>query len=175
MKALLFLLMATCMLSACGTKTESTATADSVAIDSVLADTPAPAMLAFSPITGYAVKNSVSLSDSVNFIFLSNQEELDGKFVGDPAASTSLAKPDFVINYNVAVVCLPSRQMTTIVVDKVELGDAINVYLTIRRGEQHAVAAKATHLFAIERRDGYGTIQFYVNGKESGAIMLPVN
>jgi hypothetical protein len=171
MKALLFIVAIPCMLSACGTKTSesTTGTADSVAVDSVLADTPAPSLLAFSPMTGYSVKNTVSLSDSVTFLFLASQEDLDKQFAADPA----VAKPDFVINYNVAVICLPSRKATTIVVDKVELGDAINVYLTISRGAQQPMASKAAQLFAIERRDGYGSIRFYVNGKESGGIMLP--
>ncbi len=174
MKALLHLLAATFLLNACGTKTtESTTTTDSLAVDStVLADTPAPSVLAFSPINGYSVKNTVGMKDSVNFIFLASQEDLDKQFVSDPAASTALAKPDFVINYNVAIVCLPSKQVTTIVVDKVDLGDAINVYATLRRGEQQTFATKAAQLFAIERRDGYGSIRLYVNGKESGAIML---
>lgn len=168
------LVAATLLLSACGTKnTESTTTADSLAADTtVLADTPAPALLAFSPISGYTVRNTAGLSDSVNFIFLASQQDLDKQFVSDPASPAALDKPDFVINYNVAIVCQPSRRMTTILMDKVELGDNINVYLTIRRGEQQPTATKAAQLFAIERRDGYGSIRFFINGKESGAIML---
>ena len=175
MKSLSLLLIVTLFFTACGTRsTESTATTDSLAMDSssILADTPAPSILAFSPITGYTVNNTVGLQDSVNFIFLSNQQELDSKFV---ASSTTIGKPDFVINYNLAIVCLPSKKMTTITVDKVELGDAINVYLSIQRGAQQAFASKATQLVAIERRDGYGSMQFYVNGKEAGELILPVN
>ena len=177
MKPFIFLLALMALLSACGTKTtESTTATDSISVDStVQADTPAPAILAFSQLAGYTVRNTVGLSDSVNFIFLSNQQELDKQFVADKASSTAFSTPDFLINHTFAVVCLPSRQMTTIVLDKVELGDAINVYLTIERGEMQAFTSKPAQVFSIEKRDGFSTMQFFVNGKESKAIMLPVN
>lgn len=176
MKQLLFVITACVLLSACVTRTKkTTTTTDSLAVDSVQdADTPAPATLAFSQQAGYSVKNTVGLKDTVNFIYLSSQQELDNKFILDKTSASSLTKPDFLINYNVAVICLPSQLMTTIVMDKVELGNAINVFLTIQRGEKQTFTSKPAQIFAIERRNGYGTMQFYVNGKESGAIILPV-
>ena len=161
------ILSAFLLLNACGNvKTETSTTTDSVAVE--LAETPAPALLAFSPMPGYTVSNTVALQDSVNFILLPRQEELDSKFNYDKGAP----KPDFVINYNFAVVCGASQLLTTIVLDKVEVADAINVYLTITRGEKQKFAAKATQVFAVERREGYSTMQFFVNGRESGTVML---
>ena len=148
--------------------------ADSLKVDSVvLADVPAPASLAYSLMPGYSARNTVALTDTVNFILLTNQEEIDKNFVLDKAATNVITSPDFIINHIVGIVCLPSQQATTMALDKVEVGvEAINVYVNIVRGEKQAIATKPAQLFAIEKRDGVGTIQFYVNGKIDKSFFL---
>ena len=172
MYKLLFIALVFALFAACsGKKTETPPTADSVS--AAAADVPAPAGLAFSPLNGYAVRNTVGMSDSVNFFLLTSQEQLDKMFIADRSMNSEMSTPDFVINYTVAVVCLPRLEKTTIILEKVEVGgSAINVYVTITRGEKQKFASKPAQIFAIERRDGYGALQFFVNGKQSKAIPL---
>ncbi|HWA32839.1 MAG TPA: hypothetical protein VG737_01855 [Cyclobacteriaceae bacterium] len=171
--AFIVLILAT---AACSTSKQETASgADSVAIiDSALhADKPAPASLAFTQLTGYAVKNNVALQDSINFILIGNQEELDKQFSEDKTVTAGMGKPDFIINYVVAAVCLPSTRVTSISLEKVEMTDtAMNVYVNLKRAEQQAIASKATQIFAIERRDGVNNMQFWVNGKKEKSFFM---
>ncbi len=175
MKQIFFLIAAALLASACAPKkTETAEVTDSLKMDSVIqADTPAPASLAFSLMPGYSAKNSVALADTVNFILLLNQQDIDKNFVLDKTAANAIANPDFIINYNIGVICLPSLQMTTISVDKVDFVEStVNVYMNINRGEKQSIASKPAQIFAIERRDGVGTIQFYVNGKIDKSFFL---
>lgn len=173
MKSALLLLVTGLVMVACNTKkTESTQTTDSLKVDStIMADTPAPTSLAFSPVDGYSIKSSVALIDTVDFFLLTNQEDMDSKFAVDKTIS-EVAKPDFIINHIFAVVCTPSQKSTTIAVEKVEVGGDINVFVTIRRGEGQQTTAKPAKIFAIEKRDGYNAIQFFVNGQKSKALLV---
>lgn len=175
MKQIFCLILAVAVLISCSPKkTESTEVADSLKMDSVMqADKPAPAALAFSLMPGYTAKNTVALADTVNFILLTNQEDIDKNFVMDKTAANPIINPDFIINYVVGVVCLPSQQATTITLDKVEVGEsAVNVYVNIKRGEKQSIASKPAQIFAFEKRDGVGTVQFYVNGKIDKSFFL---
>ena len=175
MKKIFFCIAAAALIAACTPKkTETTEVADSVRMDSVIqADTPAPASLAYSLMPGYSAKNTVALTDSVNFLLLQTQEDVDKNFILDKTATNAITKPDFIINYNVGVVCLPSQLMTTISLDKVEIAENnVNVYVNIKRGEKQSMASKPAQIFAFERRDGVGTIQFYVNGKIDKSFFL---
>ncbi len=175
MKQIFFLIAAAVLASACAPKkTETTEVTDSLKMDSVIqADTPAPASLAFSLMPGYSAKNTVALADTVNFILLLNQQDIDKNFVLDKAAANAIANPDFIINYNIGVVCLPSQLATTISLDKVEVVESnVNMYVNIKRGEKLSLASKPAQIFAVERRDGVGTIQFYVNGKIDKSFFL---
>jgi len=162
--------------AACSTSRQETASGtDSVAIiDSALhADKPAPAALAFTAFNGYTVKNTVAPQDSINFILVGSQDELDKQFIEDKTITAGMGKPDFVINYVVAMVCLPSTRVTTISLEKVDMTDtAMNVYVNLKRTEQQAIAAKATQIFSIERRDGVNNMQFWVNGKKDKAFFM---
>ncbi len=175
MKQIFFLIIAVALLVSCSPKkTESAAVADSLRMDSVVqADKPAPAALAFSLMPGYTAKNTVALSDTVNFILLTNQEDIDKNFILDKTEANAITNPDFIINYNIGVICLPSQQMTTISLDKVEIAEStVNVYVNIKRGEKQSIASKPAQIFAFEKRDGVGTIQFYVNGKIDKSFFL---
>lgn len=175
MKQIGLILVVAVALSACTTKkTETTGKADTVAVDStVLADKPAPAMLAFSEMNGFFLDNKVVFTDTVNFFLLSGQEELDKKFSTDKTKASEVIQPDFLINYVVAVACMPTQDLTTIVMEKVEVGDqSINVYFTIQRGEKQKFVSKPSKIFSIERRDGFSALQFYVNGKMDKSISL---
>jgi hypothetical protein len=172
MKALPYLLLLALSLQFCSTKkTETTEVAsDTVTVDSTLATTPASPQLAFSPFDGFTVDTKLALPDSVNYFLLANQDDLASRF-GTTSAATG--NPDFLINYVIGVACKPSTTLTTIVLDKVETGEStINVYLTIQRGEQQKTSAKAAGVFAIERRDGFPVMQFFVNGRKDKAIVL---
>ncbi len=162
--------------AACSPSKQETATGtDSVAIiDSALhADKPAQAALAFNLLNGYSVKNIVAMQDSINFILIGNQEELDKQFTEDKTVTAGMGKPDFVINYVVATVCQPSTRVTSISLEKVEMTDtAMNVYVSLKRAEQQAIASKATQIFAIERRDGVNNMQFWVNGKKEKSFFM---
>jgi hypothetical protein len=162
--------------AACSTsRKEATSGPDSVAVidSAVHADKPAPASLAFSTMNGYSVKNTVGLTDSINFILVGSQEELEKQFTEDKLITAGLGKPDFTINYVVAAVCLPSTRVTTISLEKAEMTDtALNVYINLKRAEQQAIASKATRLFAIERRDGVNNMQFWVNGKKEKSFFM---
>ena len=172
--ALLFLLTA---LWACTPKkTETTATADSTAVDTMMVATPpAPLMLAFNPMSGFYLNNSLVFTDSTNYFLFSSQQELAKKFSLNKSQGAEIGKTDFLINYMVGVACAPTTKLTTIVMDKVEAGDyTINIYLTIRRGEEQKSLSRPAQIFAIERRSGFTALQFYVNGKEDKVLVLPM-
>ncbi|MEJ0056806.1 MAG: hypothetical protein WDN75_14815 [Bacteroidota bacterium] len=130
-KTLFVLALLTAFASCSSKKAETTSALDSLAVDSVeRVTTPAPSSLAFDLMTGYTVKNSVVASDSVNFVLLTSQEDLEKNFTADK----SVAKPDFVINYIIGVIGMPSSLKTGISLDKVEaISDDINVYVNIQR------------------------------------------
>ena len=165
------------MLSCTTKKTETASTLDSTAVDStILATTPAPANLAFNPLAGFSLSNSMTLTDSTNYFLLESQEELNKKFSMDKTSGTEIVMPDFTINFNVAVACAPTTKLTTIVMDSVEARDqTISVYLNIRRGAEQKVLSKPAQVFAIERRSGFSNLQFFVNGKLDKAIVLPMD
>ena len=157
--------------AACSTrKAETTAPpADSTAIDSVLATTPAPALLAFASIDGYTAAKGTDTPDSVNYFLLNSSDNLQNYFT----ASGSAASPDFIINYIVGVVCQPTNRPTTLTLDKVVTGEnTLDVYLNLSRGTATGSAGKPAQLFAIEKREGYPVMQFYVNGKKDKALVL---
>lgn len=168
MRLLLFITLA--VLTACSTKkAETTSTAvDSTAVDSVLATTRANALLAYDAIPGFSANPKVAVPDSLNYFLIGSQEQLDLAFAATPGTPA----PDFIINYIVGVVGQPSAYATTIAMEKVETGESsIDVYLTVTRGEK-GKSTKPGQLFAIERREGYPVMQFYVNGKKDRALVL---
>jgi hypothetical protein len=171
---LLFTLALLLWISCNPRKTETattTAPADSVAIDSVLATTPAPAMLAFAPIDGFTAAKGLQTPDSINYFLLNNPDELQKSFV-----SASSATPDFIINYVIGVACQATPRATTITLDKVATAESsIDVYLNIIRGDAGKSSTKPAQLFAIEKREGYPVMQFYVNGKKDKALVLVGN
>ncbi|MBL7866279.1 MAG: hypothetical protein JNK10_15520, partial [Cyclobacteriaceae bacterium] len=96
MKSILIIFTGLLILSACGTSTkdtDSTLTTDSTAIDSTLATTLAPAMLAFDQLDGFEPKKELASEDSLNYFLLLSEEELKSKFSGSASSS-----PDFIIN-----------------------------------------------------------------------------
>lgn len=154
-------------------KTETTTVppADSVAIDSVLATTPAPALLAYAPIDGFTAAKGLQTPDSVNYYLLNNQDDLQKSF-----APTGAATPDFIINYVIGIACQPTTRATSITLEKVLTADSsIDVYLNITHGEAGKSSTKPAQLFAIEKREGYPVMQFYVNGKKDKALVLVGN
>lgn len=169
--ALLFILA---VFSTCSTKKADTSSAsvDSTAVDSTLATTPAPARLAFGEIAGYAVKKGADLPDSTNYFLLGNNQELDKSFSRSGKADPS-GDLDFIINYVVAVACSPTRNVTTIKIEKVLTGEStLDVYLNITRGEVGKDILRPAQVFAIERREGYPVMQFFVNGRKDKALVL---
>jgi hypothetical protein len=154
-------------------KTETTTVpADStdLVIDTVLATTPAPALLAYAPIDGFTAVKGLQTPDSVNYYLLNNSGDLQQSF-----ASSGSPTPDFIINYVIGVACQPTTRATTIALDKVVTAESsIDVYLNISRGEP-GKSSKPAQLFAIEKREGYPVMQFYVNGKKDKALVLVGN
>lgn len=173
MKATLYSLAVLTLLIRCSApKQEQTEVLDSANMKTELAVTEAPSLLAFAPIDGYSVTNTLGMKDSVNFVLLNSQADLDKDFVYNNGIAKS-ASPDFVINHIVAVAALPDFRQTTISMEKVEIANGeINVYVTVSRGKKDAIPSKAAQLFAIERRDGFTTMQFWVNGLKSTALIL---
>jgi hypothetical protein len=157
-------------------KTEGTGNADSLAMDSsILADRPAPSALSFSPIEGFSLNNKLTFTDSTNYFIFFNQEELNEKFVTDAKTGSTVMQPDFLINYVVAVAMSPTQDLVTILLDKVQINDRdIDVYLTIQHGAKQTTVTKPSRIFAIEKRNGYVGMQFYVNGKKDKAFILPM-
>jgi len=175
MKRNSLLVFALLMVGACGTpaKKETAESTDSLSLVTELADHPASPTLAFAPMPGFAVRNTVGMQDSVNFMLINSQADLDRDFVYEKSLSQELIQPDFIINQVIAVVCLPSLYQTTLGLEKVEIADgAINVYVTMVRGVKENIPTKAAQVFAIERRDGFTTMQFYINGVKSTALLL---
>ncbi|MBL7851856.1 MAG: hypothetical protein JNN04_13215 [Cyclobacteriaceae bacterium] len=154
-------------------KTETTAPpADSTAIDSVLATTPAPALLAFAPVDGYTAAKGLETPDSVTYSLLNSPEDLQRQF----AAAGTASAPDFIINYVIGVACQSTTRSTTITMDKVITGEnTLDVYLNISRGAEGKQRMKPVQIFAIEKREGYPVMQFYVNGKKDKALVLVGN
>jgi hypothetical protein len=175
MKKLLFVVLIGTAFTACNTKKTDTTTTtlDSLQTDSVIqADKPAPSTLAFSQMAGYSAKGTAQ-KDSVNFVLLTSQEDLDKNFSAEKNSGNEISKPDFIINYIIGMTCLPSQISKTITVDKAEVdGSEISIFITLQPGEKLAVAAKASEVFAVERRDGIGSIQFYVNGKKGQSFFM---
>ncbi len=155
---------------ACSPKKQEKATSpiDTVAVDTVLATTPAAPLLAFDALSGFTVKKGLETPDSVNYQLISSQEALDLVITLDKNAPA----PDYIINYVLAVACKPTPRSTTITLEKVETGESsINVFLNITRGATGSVTTPAA-IFAIERREGYPVMQFYVNGKKDKSLVL---
>lgn len=170
---LLFTLALLLWISCTPRKTETTSAppADSVAIDSVVATTPAPALLAYASIDGFTAAKGLQIPDSVNYYLLNNQDDLQNSFV-----STSANAPDFIINYVIGVACQATSRATAITLEKVVTAESsIDVYLNIARGEAGKSSSKPVQLFAIEKREGYPVMQFYVNGKKDKAVVLVGN
>lgn len=164
-------------MSACSTRKTETAAqgADSTVMDTVLATTPAPAMLAFGALDGFVALQSLELPDSINYFHLENQEQLDQRFTRGKIAGPAEA-PDFIINYIVAVAVKPDTRETVIAMDKVVTGEnSIDVYLKIVRSQATKPKGSAVQFFAIERREGYPVMQFYVNDKKDKALVLVEN
>jgi len=177
MRTLLSIVVAILVLSACSTKkTETIAeSTDTTAIDSVLATSPAPAMLAFGALDGFVAMQNLELPDSVNYFHLENQDQLNQRFTRGKIAGPDGA-PDFIINYVVAVVTAPDTRETVIAMDKVVTNDnSIDVYINIVRSQASKPRGAAVQLFAIERREGYPVMQFYVNGKKDKGLVLVEN
>ncbi len=177
MSKLLFVFIVFILTAAsCSTSNKETNSGvDSVVIidSAVQADKPAPSALAFTALNGYSVKKSVTLHDTLNFILVRNQEELDKQFSEEKTVTAGMGKPDFIINYIVAVVCQPSTRTTAISLEKVQMTDtAMNVYVITKRAEQQTISSSATQIFAIERRDGVNNMQFWVNGKKEKAFFM---
>ncbi|NOT74383.1 MAG: hypothetical protein HOP08_05595 [Cyclobacteriaceae bacterium] len=172
-KLIVLCCIAGAMIGCNGKKQEAKRIADSIRMDSLARATePAISTLAFGTLPGYSAKNTVALADSVNFFLLMNQEDVDSKFTLDQTNASELDKPDFVINFNIGVVCQPTQLATTITIDKVEVAADINVYINIEHGEKLQSTTKPAFVFAIEKRDGYQNIQFFVNGKPDKAFFL---
>ena len=153
-------------------KTETTSSpTDSIATDSVVATTPAPALLAYAPIDGFSAIKGLQTLDSVNYYLLNNEDDLQKLFTSSHAAA-----PDFIINYVIGISCPSTTRATDITLDKVVTAESsIDVYLNITRGEAGKSSSKPTQLFAIEKREGYPVMQFYVNGKKDKALVLVGN
>ncbi|HQQ98035.1 MAG TPA: hypothetical protein PLX35_12270 [Cyclobacteriaceae bacterium] len=173
MKTIIHTFAAAAVLISCSApKQEQTEALDSANMKTELAVTEAPPLLAFAPIDGYAVTNTFEMKDSVNFVLLNSEADLNKDFVYNKG-DVSSASPDFVINHIVAVATLPDLRQTTIAMDKVEIANGeINVYVTVTRGQKGGTPSKAAQVFAIERRDGFTTVQFWVNGVKSTALLL---
>lgn len=159
---------------ACSTRKTETAAppADSTAIDSVLATTPAPALLAFASVDGFSAAKGAATPDSINYFLLNNSEDLVKSF----APTGNVEHPDFIINYIIGVICQPTNRPTTLSLDKVVTGEnTLDVYLNLTRGAGGGPASKPAQLFAIEKREGYPVMQFYINGKKDKALVLVGN
>jgi hypothetical protein len=174
MKQLVTVLVVLLLWSACSPKKSETATTpvDSTAIDSVLATTPAPALLAFSSIDGFTAAKGAATPDSVNYFLLNDSEDLVKSF----AASGNVEQPDFIINYIIGVICQATNRPTTLSLDKVVTSEnTLDVYLSLTRGAAGGPTSKPAQLFAIEKREGYPVMQFYINGKKDKALVLVGN
>ena len=62
---------------------------DSANMKNQLAVTKAPPILAFSPIDGYSVTNTLGMKDSVNFVLLNSRADLDKDFVYNNSVTSS--------------------------------------------------------------------------------------
>lgn len=167
------LLLLTLIAAACSTKKAETTVAptDSLAnADSVLATSRANPSLAFSALEGFSLNTGQTVTDSVDFLLIGNGDQFNQAFAADVKGTLA---PDFIINYVIGVVCKPTATATTIGLEKVETGEStIDVYITLTRGSTGNTKRSPSQLFAIERREGYPVMQFYVNGKKSKALVL---
>lgn len=157
---------------ACSPKKQEAATTpvDSVGADTVLATTPAQPDLAFTSVDGWAVSSRVDLPDSVNYFLMGTKEEFSEKFGKNVVEPVN---PDFLINWVVAIATKPSNRPTHITLEKVETGQSsIDVYLTITHALPSQGNVSASSVYAIERRDGFPVMQFYVNGKKDKSLVL---
>jgi hypothetical protein len=111
------------------------------------------------------------LPDSVNFMIFNSKDEFDRIFTGDEN-STPI---DFIINHTVAIACQATDLKTSIDIEKVELGEnTINVFAKITRSEKQNAKSIPARVFAIEKRDGMVSLDFYLNGKRATSLMLGV-
>lgn len=133
------------------------------------AEAPAIATLAFDAVDGYHAKDQLDVSDSVNYFLIRNDDQLREVFGAGPDADT----PDFIINYVIGVVRKANSRLATIDLDSVRAsGSNIDVYLTVKQAGFGKAPVKVSHLFAIERREGYPVMQFYINGRKDKALVL---
>jgi hypothetical protein len=170
MKNVILVLVSACLMLSCNSKkTETVNAQDTVKIDTVTkAEVP---KLAFNTLDGYTIKKNVPLPGNVNFMIFNSKDEFDRIFT----AEASAAPIDFLINHTVAISCSATDIKTSIDIEKVELGEnTINVFAKITRGEKQNAKSIPARVFAIEKRDGMVSLDFYLNGKMASSLMLGV-
>lgn len=175
-KVIFFILFALTFISCKTKKTdEVNNSTDSITydLDSIMqADMPASSLLASSLLSGYSVKNTAQ-TDSINFVLYLNQEELNKNFIAEKNEGKEIVNPDFIINYVIGIICLPSQFTTSISIDKVEVMEQeISVYVNIKKEEKQKIATRAAQLFQIEKRNDIATMQFFVNGEKDKSFFL---
>lgn len=151
------------------TETESSAVDTTAMEEDARATDLAAATLAYEALDGFMANEQFKVADSVNYFLIASEDQLTEIFGLAPGTQT----PDFIINYIIGVVRQPNTQMANIALDSVRASNSsINVYLNVRQGAVIKTPVKASQLFAIERREGYPVMQFYINGKKDKALVL---
>jgi hypothetical protein len=170
MKPLLFLFVTGIALTSCqNKKIENLQTVDSLITDTTQNVT----TLAFDPLDHYTLKKNVKLPDSVNFLLIGSELEFDNLFEANSKEKQGVVQPDFIINHTVAIISGATDKRTTIEIEKVEIDDnSINVFTKVTRGEKENALTTPARVFAIERRDGLISVDFYQNGKMMKSFML---
>lgn len=124
------------------------------------------AALAFSPIETFTLKKDAVLPDSLNFLVLAGADEFNNLFEGAGTA------PDFVINYTIAIV-RQSAGGASLEVNRVELKESTLSVFAVYTDSDPTRKSSEAKIYAIERRDGVISIDFYVNGKPASKMMMP--
>jgi len=154
----------------CGKRSpKSVAESKVVEADSSTLET--PVVLSFGELHNLNLKPNDAQQDSISFEIFNSFHDLENRFYvsyEDKAMESNL-----VINRVIGIFCSHGQGASKIEVEKVELGaDDINVFVNVTYENSPSLPNTLFKVYAIERRDGYKSLQFFVNNKMKKSISL---
>jgi len=121
--------------------------------------------------TVYHLNDSAKQTDSIDFFLFANEDELRA-VASTTAASTS---PDFIINYIVGIATRTGESELFVKVTSVKIMDnAIKVFAEVEHDSVNLATTPQLRVFAIERRDGIISIDFYLENRLRKSLLLPI-
>ncbi len=160
------------LLSSCGSgKKEVSAGTDKTTSD--LAGIPASVPVDYSTLSGYFLNNSYELKSDVNIILAVDPDQMSLAFGMAKTMNNTVDKVDFGTEAVVGIALQPTDLATEMKIDKMEkVGNTLNVYLTITRGDKQTFTTKPLTLFSLPKNTGVDQVELYIEGEKKASGRL---